>query len=138
MVVKDLRLFDIEIMALRDGEHQYEFPIENEFFEFYDYGPVMKGNGKSFVTLVKSSTLIEANIRIEGTVELICDRSLEPFDHPLGIDRRILFKFGETRERLLKAGKSGVYIRILAIIWQQIDSTIERHNKNTLQNNRDI
>jgi len=98
--VKDLRTFDIDIYQLGHGEHHYEFPVTNEFFDFYSFGPVEKGNCLAQVTLAKSSTLINLTIEIKGTVELECDRSLEIFDYPLDIGKKILYKFGQENQEL--------------------------------------
>jgi uncharacterized metal-binding protein YceD (DUF177 family) len=39
--------------------------------------------------------LIEAIFEISGNAELICDRSLEPFLHPISLHRKVIFKYGE-------------------------------------------
>ena len=38
--------------------------------------------------------------KIKGEAKLICDRSLEPFDFPVDIDSRIMFKYGEEEAEL--------------------------------------
>jgi uncharacterized metal-binding protein YceD (DUF177 family) len=39
-------------------------------------------------------------IKVKGSVELICDRSLEEFDFPIDTENRILFKFGDHNEEV--------------------------------------
>ena len=50
--------------------------------------------------LDKHETFIEAEFKIKGEAKLICDRSLEPFDFPVDIDSRIMFKYGEEEAEL--------------------------------------
>jgi len=37
---------------------------------------------------------------IIGSVELICDRTVEPFDYPLDIEQKLILKYGEENEEL--------------------------------------
>ena len=37
---------------------------------------------------------------VRGTVGLVCDRTLEPFDHPIRADKKLVFKYGDTDEEL--------------------------------------
>jgi uncharacterized metal-binding protein YceD (DUF177 family) len=40
------------------------------------------------------------HFHIIGSVELICDRTLEPFDFPLDIEQKLILKYGEADEEL--------------------------------------
>lgn len=51
------------------------------------------------VELNKHETFIEVDFKIKGVANLVCDRSLEPFDHPVKSNHKIVFKYGdEDRE----------------------------------------
>ena len=45
---------------------------------------------------MKNERLIEAKLKITGSVVLECDRSLRLFDHEIAIDQRHLFKYSEN------------------------------------------
>ncbi len=45
-------------------------------------------------------TFIEVDLKISGHAKLICDRSLEPFDYRLDIDRKVIFKYGEEPQEI--------------------------------------
>ncbi len=47
------------------------------------------------VLLDKHSTFLEFEIKVEGTVQLICDISNEEFNHPISNEIKVLVKFGE-------------------------------------------
>ena len=72
----------------------------DSFFQLFDNVLVEKGNLNADVVLDKQSTLITVNFRISGTVQLECDRSLELFDHPLKVDRMIIYQYGEEEEEI--------------------------------------
>lgn len=50
--------------------------------------------------LVLSETMIKAELKIEGTIELVCDRSLESFSSPVSIKETHFFKFGIEEKEL--------------------------------------
>jgi uncharacterized protein len=98
--VKELREFNIDIFRLNNGTYNYEFDVKEDFFEFFNFGLMETGKAKAYIQMIKSETLINMNIKVKGSVELTCDRSLEPFDFPLDTDNKILFKFGDRDEEV--------------------------------------
>jgi uncharacterized protein len=98
--VKELREFNIDIFRLNNGSYDYEFDVKEDFFEFFNFGLIQGGKAKAFVHMIKSETLINMTIKVKGSVELVCDRSLEEFDFPLDTENRILFKFGDHNEEV--------------------------------------
>jgi uncharacterized protein len=98
--VKELREFNIDIFRLNNGTYDYEFIINKDFFEFFNFGLIETGSAKAFVHMIKSETLINMTIKVKGSVELVCDRSLEKFDFPLDTENKILFKFGDRDEEV--------------------------------------
>ncbi len=87
--------FSVNIIGLSNKVHLFQFELEDDFFERYGKELFSKGDFDSEVSLDKRETFIEVDFKISGHAELICDRSLEPFDHHLNIDRRVIFKYGE-------------------------------------------
>jgi uncharacterized protein len=94
------RLYDIDIFKIADGEHHYEMKINDAFFALYDYGLVEKGQGIAQISLHKSASMITLDVAVNGGVELVCDRSLELFEHPIALSERLLVKYGEEEEEL--------------------------------------
>ena len=90
----------VNIIGLSLNAHQFDFQIGDSFFEVYGQAFLKSGNFSASVTLDKRETMIEANFHIEGTAQLTCDRSLEVFDHPMTIDKKILFKYGQEEKEL--------------------------------------
>lgn len=95
-----MREFSVNILGLSNKVHQFEYQLEDKFFEHYGRDIVSTGSFKVEVALDKRETFIEANFIIEGQAQLICDKSLESFDFPLKLDRKIVFKFGEEEKEI--------------------------------------
>ncbi len=95
-----MKAFKINIIGLSNKVHHYDFEIGDEFFRQYGPGLVSEGNLHASVTLDKRETMIETRFEINGQVTLVCDRSLDPFQHPLKIDQKMIFKFGDANEEL--------------------------------------
>ena len=69
--------------------------IEDEFFELFDYSLIDHGSLKTVILLEKKTTFISLAFQISGSVELICDRSLEKFSHDLSIENSMVLKYGD-------------------------------------------
>ena len=95
-----LRDYKINIVGLSNKVHEFDFEIGTEFFRHYGTGLVTEGDFKAHVKLDKHETFIEAVFLIKGTTKLVCDRSLDPFQYPIDIKKRIVFKYGEADEEL--------------------------------------
>ena len=90
-----LRNYDIDISKLALGQHTFLFQIEDEFFELFDYSLIKEGSLSVKVDLEKSTSFVSLAFEISGFVVLICDRSLDPFNHELLVNNEIVLKYGE-------------------------------------------
>jgi uncharacterized metal-binding protein YceD (DUF177 family) len=95
-----LKEFDVDIARLELGNHDYSYKIDDEFFELFDYSLVDQGDLRVEVELEKKTSFITLNYHIIGTVKLICDRSLEPFDFELKTEDKVILKYGEEEQEL--------------------------------------
>jgi len=95
-----VKAFSINIIGLSNKAHQFDYELDRAFFEKYGNDLVSDGQFNANVVLDKHETFIEADFKIKGQAKVVCDRSLEPFDLPINIDTRILFKYGEEEVEL--------------------------------------
>ena len=93
--MKALKQFSIPFTGLKIGKHQFEFEIDNSFFDAFEYSLVKKGNLKALVELDKQETMLILHFNIEGTIELDCDKCLSLFNAPISISERQIVKFAE-------------------------------------------
>lgn len=94
------RDFSVNILGLSKEVHLFEFQLEEDFFKKYGQEVVTNGKFAARVSLDKRETFIEADFRIEGNAFLTCDRSLDEFEYPVSIARRVVFKYGEEPQEV--------------------------------------
>ncbi len=86
----------IPFSGLKLGKHQFEYVIENEFFESFGYDEFRSCHIMVNVVLNKTSTMLELEFAAKGTVNVDCDVTNEPFDQPIATTMELVVKFGET------------------------------------------
>lgn len=93
--MRALKQFSIPFTGLKIGKHQFNFDIDNSFFDAYEYSLVKKGSLKAEVELDKQETMLILQFRIEGTIVLDCDKCLAEFNSPISVRERQIVKFAE-------------------------------------------
>lgn len=92
--------FGVNIVGLSNAIHHFEFECGESFFSKFGNDLVSEGDFKVNVELNKHETFIEAEFNITGVARLVCDRSLEPFDHTIKTNNKIVFKYSDRDEEL--------------------------------------
>ncbi len=95
-----LREYDINIVGLENKRYEYDFESGDAFFAALEQELIRKGYVQTRVVLDKSETMIRLDFHIVGTVEQICDRSLDEYDEPIDTQQMMLLKFGDHNEEL--------------------------------------
>jgi len=93
--MKSLKNFDVEIFRLSDGNHEFDYELNDSFFASIEGSFIEKGNLKVKVTIEKSERLLLTRFNIKGDVELTCDRSLDNYNHIIDNENELVFKFGD-------------------------------------------
>lgn len=93
-----LKDFIIQFAGLKNGCHEFDFKAGNEFFDEFDYSIIKKGSLDVRLTLDKRERMLVLDFVIKGTVELVCDRCLDPFDYPLETRQQQLVKISDEVE----------------------------------------
>jgi uncharacterized protein len=96
--VNYLSEYTIAFKGLKEGNHLFEFDLDDKFFGRFDNSEVSKGQVKCWVTLTKQTTLMILKLVVEGVVELQCDRCLEDYWQPVKNESRMYIKFGHEEE----------------------------------------
>ena len=92
--MKDLKKFNIPFVGLKQGNHVFEYEIDNTFFEAFDFDEFHSSKIQVKIDFVKKSTLFELGFNITGTVNVDCDMSLEAYDQEIEGDFPLIVKFG--------------------------------------------
>ena len=87
--------FKIPFKGLKLGKHQFEFEINNEFFEHFEYEEFNNANVKIDLLFEKKSTMMELTFKATGTVNVDCDITNEAYDQPINSSLFLVVKFGD-------------------------------------------
>ena len=93
--MSDLSRYQIDLIGLKNRDYEFHWTIDSVFFQNFENSLIDKGSLECSLLLSKKETFIEMFFSIEGTLELICDRSLDNFDYPVYEQKKLLLKFGE-------------------------------------------
>lgn len=98
--MKELNKYNIDIFGLEDKQYVYDQESGDAFFEEMHQDFINHGHFRVETVLDKSTTMIQLQFKIEGAVELTCDRSLDTFNEPVKTEGRMFLKFGDRDEEL--------------------------------------
>ena len=123
--MKFWKTFDIEVIKYKEGLHEVDFPIGDAFFQQVEGNELLeKGTLTAWVKVDKGANLIELTFHIVGKVELVCDRSLETFEHPLDFTEKMIYKFGsevkEIDESVMMITRDTPSINVAQLIYEFI------------------
>ena len=88
-------MFVIPFRGLKEGEHQFEYKVNNSFFEVYRYEDILDADIKVHLKFIKKSTLLELTFIADGKVKVSCDISNELYYQPVQGSLDLVIKFGE-------------------------------------------
>ena len=93
--MKPLKAYDIQFVGLKLGKHIYDYEINQTFFEYFEFDEFNTINVNLNIHLEKKTTLLELNFFGNGSVNINCDVSNEPYDQPIDFNFNLVVKFGQ-------------------------------------------
>lgn len=122
--MKELKDFDISFIGLKEGEHRFEYQIDNKFFDAFQYDEYEGASLKVELVFVKKATLLELEFVVSGTVNVPCDISGEPFDLEVSGELSLIVKFGDEfnddNEEVLIIPHSAYKINVAQYMYEMI------------------
>ena len=122
--MKPLKEYTIPFVGLKIGVHQFDYVVDNSFFENFRYEEFNSASIKVDLSFEKKSTLMELNFRAEGVVNVNCDVTNEPFDLPIVNDLFLVIKFGnefnDDNEELLIIPHGEYQVNVQQYIYELI------------------
>ena len=85
--------YEIVFTSLQDGKHEYEYEIENVFFEQFDYSDIEGAQLNLKVLLEKKPNMITVDFKAEGSIKVMCDRCTDSFDLYVEGEDDVIYKF---------------------------------------------
>ena len=93
--MKSTNEYLIPFAGLKLGKHQFEFKINKKFFDGFSFDEFESCDVTVNVVLEKKSTMLEINFKHNGTVNVPCDLTGEPFDLPIKGKIKLVVQFGD-------------------------------------------
>ncbi|WP_099768921.1 YceD family protein [Chryseobacterium sp. 52] len=124
-----LRNYDVSFSGLKNGKHQFKFEIDKTFFQLFDTEQEFtnpKITADAF--LEKHTTFLEFEIKVQGTVALVCDITNDEFDYPIENEIRILVNFGEeyddSNEDVITIPTSDHAFNVAQLVYENVTLSI--------------
>ena len=122
--MRKLAAFTIPFVGLKQGNHGYEYQVDKEFFEHFEYDDFNDAAVQVKLVLEKKPTMLELIFTARGVVNVNCDLTNEPYDQPVEGDLRLVVKFGdelnEDNEELLILPHGEYQINVAQYIYEMI------------------
>ncbi len=95
MHMRKKRALEIRIIGLSDGAYDYTFDLDERFLPDYAPSDIETLAVQAKVRVLKSSSHMELEIELEGSVKLPCDRCLTYIDLPISSKYKVLLKYSD-------------------------------------------
>lgn len=93
--MKPMKEYAISFVGLKVGNHNFEYKINQTFFDYFEYEDFNHVAIKVDVLLNKKATLLELHFEISGHVNINCDVTNEPYNQNLENSFDLVVKFGQ-------------------------------------------
>lgn len=93
--MKPMKDYAISFVGLKIGNHDFEYKIDQTFFDYFEFEDFNDVNIKVDVLLNKKSTLLELHFEISGYVNVNCDVTNEPYNQNIENSFDLVVKFGQ-------------------------------------------
>jgi uncharacterized metal-binding protein YceD (DUF177 family) len=80
----------IPFSGMKEGKYDFSYSLNDKFFEALEFSEIKKGNVKVDIVMERRATLLNLEIKLDGTVELECDRCGNTYDQPITDHRYIV------------------------------------------------
>lgn len=90
----------IPLRGLKDGDHQFDYSMDDSFFNAFDQDEIIGGSAKAEIKLRKRSLTIELTFTIKGELDVLCDRCLDDMKLKIETNAKLVLKMGERYEEL--------------------------------------
>jgi uncharacterized metal-binding protein YceD (DUF177 family) len=85
----------IPFSGLKEGHHQFDFDVNEKFFEQFEYSIIQNAEIHIEVALEKKSNLLNLEFQMNGQIHSNCDRCTEPVSIKVNGNEELIVKFGE-------------------------------------------
>ena len=122
--MKDLKQFNIPFVGLSEGNHDFKYIIENEFFKYFNFDDFETANVEVLLSFFKKSNMLELVFKAKGTVEVPCDVTTELYHQKIKAKLPLVVKFGheynDDNEEILILSHDTYQLNVAQYIYEMI------------------
>ena len=118
-----LRQFSIPFKGLKNGTHEYEFDIDENFFKEFEDSPIELASLKARLELEKKNDHFILYFEADGTIQTECDRCTATIDLPMDFDFEYIVKFDEDEreeDEVVYIHPESHHIHVGPMLYEQI------------------
>lgn len=122
--LKSLRTYSIPFTGLKLGKHQFDYVIDNAFFDEFEYSLVKKADLKCSVELEKQETMLILNFHIDGKIDMTCDKCLAEYPQQVDIHEQQIARFSEEAiddDEIITLTKNDHEINVAGLIYEYVN-----------------
>lgn len=119
--MESLVAYSVPFAGLKDGMHQFDFQVDNDFFSHFPDTPITEGSFKIHLDFEKKPGVITVQYDFQGSINIPCDRCLEMMKLPINGKEQLLIKFSDD----FKEEAEVVYLPIGTHTWNAAQSIYE-------------
>ena len=86
----------VQFSGLESGRYEYNYTLDNSFFERFENEELREGEVNFAVVLEKRERLLMFDFAFHGVVKTICDRCLGELEVPVSGEETLCVKFSDT------------------------------------------
>lgn len=90
-----LNQFSIPIKGLKFGKHEYDFVIQNDFFDEFEGSPIKNGDLNTHLILDRKTNNLELDFSTKGYIDSECDRCTAEIKLPIDASIKFIVKFSD-------------------------------------------
>lgn len=124
------KTYIIPFVGLKEGKHQFDFVINNKFFETYKFDEILDAHIDVHLDFVKKSTLLELSFSTKGTIKVACDVTNEHYNEPIETTLDLVVKFGnefnDENEEIIIIPHSDYQLDVSQFIYEMLVLAVPR------------
>lgn len=91
-----LKKYTIAHKGLSIGNHDFEFKVDDSFFNAVEGTDILGGEAEVKLRVQKQGNMLVMDFDITGSVRVECDRCLEEVELPVDVESTLQVRFSET------------------------------------------
>ena len=120
--------YKVELASLKEGHYEQDFEIKKDFFENMENSDILDADVHVHLNLEKRRDAYDCTFTLKGTIQIPCDRCLDPIDHEVDTVYHVIVKYGDSyddgADNLLVIPYSNSYLNVAYILYDTILLTI--------------